>query len=889
MAKLTGNWSAVNVSGQTMFQSGTTSVAPPVTFGAPTNLTVTSGATVSGLTGSSIAVTVQTGGTLADNSLTGGTITVANGGVLSSNTLNGVGTTLNSGAQSIGDTYLTSGTGATWSYALNGAVVTNATVSTSGYLQLQAGATGSNITTTNGGSASLAAGTTTGFQALSGGYVLSGTMTFSGYMGNGNVVSTGAVLNGVWSAVNVDGKTVYQSGTTSVNDPVILNDGAVLYVNSGAVVSGLTCLSNVIPRISVYAGGTVVSSHITRTYVYVNSGASLSHNQLDGCDVTLSTGASSTDDTYSWYNLGVQSVKVASGAAVNNATITNNTTVSAATGANISGLQILSGGSAVIAANVNLSGFHAEPGTYVATYTSIGGTVTIPTTPSTPTGTVLNGVWSAVLSNGATIYKSGTSAVSGAVTLGTGATLYVTNGAVASGLSGSGNNVYVQNGGTLQDSYLANGSVTISAGGVTKGNSFNSDPVTIMTGGSSVNDTFYNSGYNADTSQVQSGGSLIGGKVGSGATVSAGTGSVVQDPSVGNGGYLIVNKAATDVCFVKGTLILTANGEVPVEDIRVGDEIACQGKHGVEFRPVVWIGSRFNRLEPWQPLDLAGYPVRIQAGAFGNGVPTRDLCVTPEHCFAFEGRMLPIRMLVNGETIAYDTSMKSYEYFHVELAEHAIIFAEGAAAESYIDTGNRHSFLQPDNITRLSSVDHSLDTPRYALPLDVSRDYVEPIYRRFAGECGETQDNRVGLTHDANLVLIDSCGRRFRPIRKEATKMIFMLPEGCEQLRLVSRASRPCDTVGPFVDDRRRLGILIGRINHFSSLTHHEITAHLIDESLSGWHSIENSACRWTDGDAVLPLHAGLTVTGAVISIEIMAAGPYLVENFLDSREVAVA
>lgn len=886
MATLTGYWSAVNVNGQTMFQSGTTSVAPPVTFGTPTNLTVTSGATVSGLTGSSMAVTVQPGGTLAGNSLTGGTIGVASGGILSGNTLNGVGTTLSSGAQSIGDTYLTSGTGAVWSYAVNGAKVTDAIVGSGGYLQLQAGATGSNITAINGGSASLAAGTTTDFQALSGGYVASGTMTFSGYMGNGDVVSTGAVLNGIWSAVNVNGTTVYQNGTTTVNGPVILNGGAVLYVNSGAVVSGLTCLSNVIPTISVYSGGTVTSSHITRTYVRVDNGASLSHNQLDGCDVTLSTGASSTDDTYNWYNFAVQSVKVASGATVSGATITNNTTVSAATGANISGLQVLSGGSAVIAANVNLSGFHAEAGTYVATYTSIGGTVTIPTTPSTPSGTVLTGVWSAVLSNGATVYKNATSTVSGAVTLGTGAVLYITSGAVASGLSGLTNNVYVQNGGTLLNSYLANGTVTISAGGVTSGNKFNSDPVTIMSGGSSVNDIYYNSGYTADTSLVQTGGSLIGGQVGSGATVSAGIGSVVKDPSVGAGGYLIVNKAASDVCFVKGTRILTANGEVQVEDIRIGDAIACQGENGIEFRPAIWVGSRFNRLEPWLPLDLAGYPVRILAGALGEGVPTRDLYVTPEHCFAFDGRMLPIRMLVNGKTIAYDTSMKSYEYFHVELADHAIIFAEGAATESYIDTGNRRNFEPRSNVTSLMS---PAAVPRYALPLDVSRDFAESLYQRLAGVCGVIQDNSQDLTCDPDLTLIDSHGRRFRPVRREAARVVFMLPEGSERVRLVSRASRPCDAVGPFVDDRRRLGVLVGRIDQFSSLACHEVTSHLTDDALQGWHSVENTTCRWTDGSGILPLHADLTVTGAVVSIEILAAGPYLMDNTAESKVIAVA
>jgi hypothetical protein len=31
-------------------------------------------------------------------------------------------------------------------------------------------------------------------------------------------------------------------------------------------------------------------------------------------------------------------------------------------------------------------------------------------------------------------------------------------------------------------------------------------------------------------------------------------------------------------------------------------------------------------------------------------------------------------------------------YFHVELPRHDVVLAEGAAAESYLDTGNRSAF-----------------------------------------------------------------------------------------------------------------------------------------------------------------------------------------------------
>ena len=46
---------------------------------------------------------------------------------------------------------------------------------------------------------------------------------------------------------------------------------------------------------------------------------------------------------------------------------------------------------------------------------------------------------------------------------------------------------------------------------------------------------------------------------------------------------------------------------------------------------------------------------------------------------------------MNGQTILAETR-DEVTFWHVELARHAILFAEGAAAESYLDTGNRRQF-----------------------------------------------------------------------------------------------------------------------------------------------------------------------------------------------------
>jgi hypothetical protein len=160
------------------------------------------------------------------------------------------------------------------------------------------------------------------------------------------------------------------------------------------------------------------------------------------------------------------------------------------------------------------------------------------------------------------------------------------------------------------------------------------------------------------------------------------------------------------VCFAAGTRILTARGEVEVEMLRAGDLVATLSGQGAPMKPVLWIGRRHVALA-----DLANAaevaPVRIAAGALGEHTPHRDLLVSPDHCLFLHGMLVPSRLLVNGTTISVEAGLPAVTYFHVELAGHDILLAEGAAVESWLDTGNRAWF---DNapvamITVASSLD----------------------------------------------------------------------------------------------------------------------------------------------------------------------------------------
>jgi hypothetical protein len=159
-------------------------------------------------------------------------------------------------------------------------------------------------------------------------------------------------------------------------------------------------------------------------------------------------------------------------------------------------------------------------------------------------------------------------------------------------------------------------------------------------------------------------------------------------------GYPAESVIATDfeanetACYCRGTLILTDRGEAPVETLRIGDRVVTLSG---EAKPIKWIGQR-----SYSGRFVAGnrdvLPVCIAAEAFVAGVPSRDLWVSPEHALYLKGVLIPARHLINGKTIIQPDEANPVEYFHIELARHDVIFADGAAAETFVDDDTRSMF-----------------------------------------------------------------------------------------------------------------------------------------------------------------------------------------------------
>jgi len=144
-------------------------------------------------------------------------------------------------------------------------------------------------------------------------------------------------------------------------------------------------------------------------------------------------------------------------------------------------------------------------------------------------------------------------------------------------------------------------------------------------------------------------------------------------------------------CFLTGTRILTETGYRKVEDLAIGDLVqTADGK----LEPVKWIGYQ-NRQPNQIKNPLRGYPILFKAGCLCHNSPLRDLYTSPDHALLVDGLLINAGALVNDISIIKTEPTEPFCYWHVELEHHALLIAEGTAAESFYP--NREDRLAYDN------------------------------------------------------------------------------------------------------------------------------------------------------------------------------------------------
>jgi hypothetical protein len=193
------------------------------------------------------------------------------------------------------------------------------------------------------------------------------------------------------------------------------------------------------------------------------------------------------------------------------------------------------------------------------------------------------------------------------------------------------------------------------------------------------------------------------------------------------------NAAGTELvapCFVAGTRITTGCGPRPVETLRIGDEVATLDGGMLAIK---WIGTRAYEGR-FAAKNFLTRPVRIATGAIADGVPVRDLYVSPDHAICLDGHLIHAWRLVNGVSVTQPEPPQRVDYFHIELERHAVIFAENCPAESFLDEDCRGRFQNAAEFYTLypeAAVAREACLPRWAVGFGL-----HAIWERLAERAG---------------------------------------------------------------------------------------------------------------------------------------------------------
>lgn len=204
---------------------------------------------------------------------------------------------------------------------------------------------------------------------------------------------------------------------------------------------------------------------------------------------------------------------------------------------------------------------------------------------------------------------------------------------------------------------------------------------------------------------------------------------------VASGGQTTITAVA---CFVAGTRIRTPRGEVPVEALEIGDAVCTELAGDREIR---WIGRR-RYAGPVLRGNRDLLPIRIKRHAIADNIPSRDLRVSPGHAISIDSVLIHASRLVNGVSILQEQEVAEVSYFHIELEDHEIIFAENCPAETFMQEAFRTQFENAADFRRLYP---GAAAARHACqPQLLHGFHLHAIQRRINARAGIIPSERIG-------------------------------------------------------------------------------------------------------------------------------------------------
>jgi hypothetical protein len=353
----------------------------------------------------------------------------------------------------------------------------------------------------------------------------------------------------------------------------------------------------------------------------------------------------------------------------------------------------------------------------------------------------------------------------------------------------------------------------------------------------------------------------------------------LTNPLAASDGQIFINSSTNDVvtnnttvsppCFLAGTRIATPRGEVPVEQLVAGDTLSTNSGAA---QPIVWIGT--GRVLATRGRRNAATPVIVRKGAIADNVPYRDLRMTKGHSLFIDGALIPVEYLINHRTILFDDHAQEVSIYHIELAGHDVLIADGAPAESYRDDGNRWLFQN-------GNLGWEQEAKPPCAPVLTGGSLVDAVWRRLLERAGPRK--AVPLTDEPDLHLVVG-GERVDAIERREDTYVFRLTTKPRSVRLISRAAAPQEL--GLARDPRVLGVALRRLVLVQARRQQVIEA---DASTlaDGFYPFEpEDGIRWTDGDATIPaeLFSGMVGRGMLI-LHLGAATKYADEGCV--RQIA--
>ena len=268
-------------------------------------------------------------------------------------------------------------------------------------------------------------------------------------------------------------------------------------------------------------------------------------------------------------------------------------------------------------------------------------------------------------------------------------------------IAGTGNDDVF--GGTGNDTIDAGDGNDVVAGGAGNDSILGGAGDDRITGGAGVDKI--NAGFGTDTIYGGNGGDVVvGGEDADNSDIDvldltgSNVQSIVYDPGDPESGTVTFLDGTTMTfseienvipCFTPGTTIATAKGERLVEELHVGDRIITRD-NGIQ--EIAWMGHKeMSGRQLVQNPHLK--PILIKAGALGNGLPERDMMVSPNHrvlvaseltqLYFEENEVLAAAKHMVGAKGIHAVDVIQTTYVHFMFERHEVVLSNGAWTESF--------------------------------------------------------------------------------------------------------------------------------------------------------------------------------------------------------------